>query len=79
MALKPTTQIMVNVAKATRLKYKKQHPLESVASSKAGKSYARKQKKIRKAMADRYRSIRNNPDEGPHIARVYMRAGGPGL
>lgn len=77
--LKPTTSLMLSKAKEHRLKY----PRKSVfpPGTKKGDAVAkfnRKAKKTRKAHATRYRSIRNDPEHGPSIARVYMRAGGPG-
>lgn len=54
---------------------RKQHPLYSVAMSKAGKSYARQAKKDRKAIAAYYRFYRNDYDHGCKAASRGHRYG----
>jgi hypothetical protein len=49
--------------------------LSTVHETKEGKKYARAQRKLRCAIANKYRFIRNDPEHGPQIARIAHRAG----
>lgn len=68
--LKEKTQQHLAQSKKWRLKFPKKHPLDSVAKSLEGKKYARKNKKMRLARANKLKTLRQ---ESVPNARIWHR------